>query len=201
MIWVTLGATLIGLSLGMVGSWLGAATAQMLTGAVQLLLFSVAMFIAAWRMLANRDAGSAAQHGEIEFTASRMRVAGTGLMVGTITGIIGVGGGFLIVPALVVLIGLGMRRAIGTSLIVIFINALSGFAKYATLLPTFHLSFDWQVIGLFVAIGSLGTLVGHALGSRLSQRRLKDVFAIVLIGIALYIVVHESPKLYLYNKT
>lgn len=180
---------------GMLGSVLGAAAAQGLPEGAQLLVFSAVMLLASRRMLSTgRDYGArsestAAGHG------SKGRLAGTGLLVGAITGIVGVGGGFMIVPALVLLVGLSMRRAVGTSLVVISLNAFTGFAKYVAALKALHLALEWRVIGTFIALGAFGTIAGHWCGSRLPQQRLKQVFGILMIVVSIYIIVHEVPAI------
>lgn len=176
---------------GMFGTWLGAVAAQQVPGAVQLVVFALVMLLAAWRMFGERatseDPGTR--------RGSRPRMIGTGLLVGGITGIVGVGGGFLIVPALLLLVGLTMRRAVGTSLVVISTNALSGFARYSATLKAMHLALDWRVISTFILIGGAGTVLGNLLGAQLPQRRLRQIFGAMLVLMALYMLLRETPKL------
>ncbi len=180
---------------GMLGTWLGAVAAQGLPGVAQLLIFAIIMLLAAWRMIASGKTSTATLADESATSASKTKMARTGLLVGLITGIVGIGGGFLIVPALILLVGLTLRRAVGTSLVVISANALSGFIKYAGTLKALHLALDWHVIGLFILIGGGGTAIGNVLGARLPQHRLKQAFGVLLIGMALYMIVRETPKL------
>jgi hypothetical protein len=180
---------------GLLGSWMGAIAAQGLAGAVQLLIFAAIMLIASLPMIAggrSRPTMSAPTNAGAQ---SKGRMVGAGLLVGMMTGIVGIGGGFLIVPALVLLVGLTMRCAVGTSLVVISGNAFIGFAKYAAALGALHLALDWHVIGLFVALGAIGTLAGHWLCSRLPQQRLRQLLGIVLMGISIYTCFREFPKL------
>jgi hypothetical protein len=88
-----------------------------------------------------------------------------------------------------------MRCAVGTSLVVISGNAFIGFAKYVVALGALHLALDWHVIGLFVALGAIGTLAGHWLCCRLPQRRLRQLLGVVLMGISIYTFFRESPQL------
>jgi uncharacterized protein len=180
---------------GMLSTWLGAMVAQSLPGFVQLLIFSVIMFMASWRMIKSKNnvaySADAKPH-----VVSKQKMARTGLMVGLVTGIVGVGGGFLIVPALILLVGLNMRRAVGTSLVVISSNAFSGFIKYAAGLKALHLVLNWQVIGMFILIGGTGTIAGNMLGTRVPQQRLKQIFGVLLVGMAAYIIIRELPKLF-----
>src|SRR5690554_4512571 len=119
---------------GMLGTYLGASWAAWVSGLVQLALFAVVMLVAAWRML-KPEVQTVAEPAVVvdspsamaTATASRPEVvwkmAPAGFMVGIITGLAGVGGGFLIVPALVLLGGLSMRRAVATSLVIIAVQS------------------------------------------------------------------------------
>jgi uncharacterized membrane protein YfcA len=106
-----------------------------------------------------------------------------GALVGLITGLIGVGGGFLIVPALVFVAKLPMRLAVGTSLLVITMNALAGFAGYVG-----HVAIDWTLIGWFTAVAAVGAIIGTLISKRVPQKRLKEVFAVMLIVVSLYVL-------------
>ncbi|MGB5622143.1 MAG: sulfite exporter TauE/SafE family protein, partial [Gammaproteobacteria bacterium] len=116
-----------------------------------------------------------------------------GLLVGGLTGFVGVGGGFLIVPALVLLGGLSMHRAIGTSLAIIALKSFAGFWKYLDVLQQSHLSLDWPVLAKFTVIGIAGSLLGNRLGRSIDQRRLKQGFGVFLILMAGFILWHHLP--------
>ncbi len=122
-----------------------------------------------------------------------------GLAVGMLTGLVGIGGGFLILPALVLLGGLAMHRAIGTSLAIIALNAFSGFVQHASLLAAAGMALDWRLIGLFTAIGAGGSLIGGQLAERLPQHRLKRIFAFFLVLMGLFILVRTAPQLWLHR--
>jgi uncharacterized membrane protein YfcA len=114
-----------------------------------------------------------------------------GLGVGALTGILGVGGGFLIVPALVLLVGLPMRQAVGTSLLVIAMNSLAGFLG--------HLSgtvVDVNLLLIFVAAGLAGTFAGARLTQRLHPNRLRQAFAIFVMALAVFLLYDNLPKLW-----
>jgi uncharacterized membrane protein YfcA len=107
-----------------------------------------------------------------------------GFGVGTMTGLVGVGGGFMIVPALVLLAGLAMKRAIGTSLVVISLSTLTGAVAYHGQTRP-----DWNVIGIFTALMMVGTVIGtrvtrHVAGHHL--RRAFGLLVILLAGLLLY---------------
>jgi len=118
-----------------------------------------------------------------------------GLIVGIITGLVGVGGGFLVVPALVLLGGLSMRQAVGTSLVIIALKSFSGFYKYQDVLVAQELSLDWEIIGLVTALGIAGSLAGNLIGGLIPQDKLKKGFGVFLIIMGGYILVKSAPAL------
>jgi len=95
-----------------------------------------------------------------------------GLVVGVITGFIGVGDGFLIISALVLLGGLAMRRAVGTSLFIITLKSSAGCSKYLNVLHDQGLELDWEILGIFSVRGILGRFAGTVISSKLPQDRL-----------------------------
>lgn len=119
---------------------------------------------------------------------SKPLVVGEGLGVGAITGLVGVGGGFLIVPALVLLAKQAMRVAIGTSLAIIFLKSISGFGKYLYSLGEMGLSVNWATIGWFILLGAVGSFAGSALSARIRQESLQRGFAIFLVIMGLIIL-------------
>jgi len=174
---------------GMLGAWLGATLARWVPGPVQLALFAVVMLVAAWRMLR----GAALQRSERE--PRRMAVVTGGFAVGALSGLVGVGGGFLIVPALVLLAGVPMVNAVGTSLAVIALNSCTGFAKYLGVLERQSLALDWGVLLAVAAVGIVGSFAGHRLGRRLPQATLRKVFGAFLVVMGLVIAVDAGPRL------
>ncbi|WP_327300004.1 sulfite exporter TauE/SafE family protein [Streptomyces goshikiensis] len=108
------------------------------------------------------------------------RAAGAGAGLGAVTGFLGVGGGFLAVPSLVGVLGLRMRAAVGTSLLVITVNSLAALAARAgTSTPL-----DWAVIAPFTGAAILGAWDGKRLASKISGPTLQRIFAIVLLAVA-----------------
>jgi uncharacterized membrane protein YfcA len=114
-------------------------------------------------------------------------LAGAG--VGALTGLLGVGGGFLIVPSLVMLVGLSMSQAVGTSLIIITMNSLAG------LLGHWGVAIDWALVSAFIVMGLLGTFVGTKLGQRLQGQQLQKLFALFVIGLACLLLLDNVGKL------
>lgn len=170
---------------GMAGTYLGAWLSRFFSGEVQLLVFAGVMLLAALFMA--RPPALKPQPGK----RALWKVALEGTLVGALTGFVGVGGGFLIVPALVLLGGLPMHLAVGTSLFIIALKSFVGFYKYATLLPHYGLSVNWGLVLLFTLVGVLGGLLGGRLSLLVSQVRLRQGFALFLVVMGAYILVQN----------
>jgi len=106
-----------------------------------------------------------------------------GIGIGILTSLVGVGGGFLIVPALVLLSGIPMKQAVGTSLAIVAANSSAGFVGYMGGVPI-----DWSVMGAFTAVTVLGSFAGTRLAGHISQAALKRAFAWFLVCVAAYIL-------------
>ncbi len=171
---------------GMAGTYLGAWSSQFVSGQVQLLTFALVMLLAAYFMA--RPTPLRPQ-GAPKRQPWKIVLEGTG--VGALTGFVGVGGGFLIVPALVLLGRLPMHLAVGTSLFIIAIKSFAGFYKYLHLLPAQGLSVNFTIAGLFLLVGTLGSLLGGRLAVRLPQASLKRGFALFLVVMGAYMVVQS----------
>ena len=170
-----------------VAAYAGAVFAEHISGETQLIIFAVVGLAGSAMMF--HGTASKSPPGDPEayrFVGDGKTVvllALQGVAVGLLTGIIGVGGGFLIVPALVLIAKLPMRLAVGTSLLIITMNALSGFAGYAG-----SVEIDWNLVAWFSAIAAVGSLTGALLSKRVPQRRLRHVFGVLLIGVSLYVL-------------
>jgi hypothetical protein len=158
-------------AVAMAGAFGGARLATLLTGATQLLLLGVVMLAAAVSMLRRRPpADSSARR------VSPLVVGAAGVAVGILTGLVGIGGGFLIVPALVLLAGVPMKQAVGTSLLVIAMNSVAGFAGYLG-----QASIPWGFLAGFTAVAVVGILAGTYLVRFVSADALGRSFAVFLI--------------------
>lgn len=177
---------------GILGTVGGATLSAFVSGEVQLIVFAVVMLVASWFMLRKSTFVPPAP-GEVEHRRPIGKLALDGIAVGALTGFVGVGGGFMIVPALVLLGRLDMHRAVGTSLVIIALKSFAGFAQYLVVLDTLDLAVDWQVIGVFTAIGIAGSVVGNRIGRRVPQAALKRGFGALLIPMALYILWRSWP--------
>ena len=171
---------------GMLGTWTGAELSVYLTGTMQLALFAVVMLVASVLIL-RPPALDAADRTE----RSLWKIAIDGLVVGIITGIVGVGGGFLIVPALVLLGGLTMLQAIATSLVIIALKSFAGFIKYVDVLADEGLTLDWPVLFIVTALGIAGSQLGGFAAARLPQDRLRQGFGVFLMVMAVYILLRS----------
>lgn len=164
---------------GLVGAFLGARVGRALTGRTLLVLFALLMIAAGLLMLRGRRAAPDAPHG-----AHPLLVAPLGAGVGLLTGLLGVGGGFLIVPALVLAAGLAMPLAVGTSLVVIAINSAAGFVGHLG-----EQAIPWGFSAEFTAVCVLGALAGERLGRNVPAATLRKWFGafVVAIGLALLV--------------
>jgi uncharacterized protein len=190
---------------GMMGSYVGAVAGKYVTGHVQITAFSGVMLVASLLMMRSSGRNGtrtrtvvAASDTEGSQTRKRTSAAGAfaggmllgvqGFAIGVATGFLGVGGGFLIVPALVLLVGLPMHLAIGTSLATIALNSAIGFYKSSQVLPLLQLHINGTVIVSFVAIGVAGSLIGGAICHRLPQQRLRRLFAWFVLAMGAYLL-------------
>lgn len=153
---------------------LGGALAGRLPETALTAAFAVVVAAAALRMLRARPLADTV----VPVRPGRAAAAGAGL--GAVTGVLGVGGGFLAVPALVGVLGLRMREAVGTSLLVITVNSLAALAMRAGTLDTL----DWAVVGPFVGAAVLGAWDGKRLAAKVSGGTLQRIFAGVLSAVA-----------------
>jgi len=175
---------------GMAGTYIGAAVSAYLSGIMQLVLFATVMLLASYLMLRPVDLEQA---GQAKIRAT-WKIVGDGLIVGVITGLVGVGGGFLIVPALVLLGGMAMHAAVATSLVIIALKSYSGFYKYTDVLEAQSLELDWRTLIIVTGLGIAGSLVGGKIAYRLPQDTLKKGFGIFLIVMGIYILARSAPE-------
>lgn len=141
---------------GMAGACAGACGSYFISSALQLTIFALTMLAASGLMLFGP-----ASFEQLAFSkSSRWLMMIKGFLVGCLTGLIGVGGGFLIVPALIILCSLQMPTAVGTSLVIIAMNSLIGFMQQLVTLHYMHLHVSWQIIGTISAIAIIGCLAG-----------------------------------------
>lgn len=168
---------------GMVGAYGGGLLSQFIPGTVLLIAFAVVMVATAVPMLRGRKEVAA------DVTAHRLpvvKVIALGLAVGVVTGMIGAGGGFLVVPALALLGGLPMAAAVGTSLIVIAMNSFAGLAGHL-----FSVGIDWPLALGVTAAAVVGALVGAWLTAKVDPGVLRKAFGWFVLAMAALILAQE----------
>lgn len=170
---------------GVIGTYAGARLGVLTPVVVQLVLFALVMYAAAWKMLSKQKAVAASEPAADEpvFGRRMAHVAGHGIVVGVLTGLVGVGGGFLIVPALVLLSGIPIRQAIGTSLAIVAIKSYAGFAGYLGAVPI-----NYGLMASFTGVTVVSSLVGTRLARKIHGDMLKRGFAWFLVIVASYIL-------------
>lgn len=172
---------------GVVGAFGGSSLGKAFDGERLLALFGVLMIVIGAVMLRRRgDVGDPAVR-LTTATAGRMlpMLVGTGFVVGLMSGFFGIGGGFLIVPGLILATGMPLRNAVGTSLVAVTAFGATTAANYAA-----SGLVDWPLVGLFVGGGFVGGFAGVGLGRRLAERKraLGTVFAAIVIVVGVYVV-------------
>lgn len=172
---------------GMAGAYGGGRLAAYLPGHVLLLLFAAVMLGTAAAMLKGRKEESGPSTGPIcPRKLNLPAVLFDGLLVGALNGLVGVGGGFVIVPALNLLGGLPMHAAVGTSLLVIAMNSLAALAGYSS-----HVSIDLSLVGIVTGAAVAGSVIGGLLSRRVSANALRRWFGLFVIGVAVYLLYRE----------
>jgi uncharacterized membrane protein YfcA len=172
---------------GAATAFAGAAVNRLLPDDVVLGLFAALMIAAGLRMLSEKPgtgAACAADGGRVNWRRCLPRTLAGGLVVGFLTGLLGVGGGFLIIPVLVIALGLPMTTAIGTSLLIVAVNSAAGFAAHAGEAPL-----DVPVTVAFTAAAVLAGLAAGRVATRVDTTRLRRWFAYLVFAVAAFIVV------------
>jgi len=193
----------------MIGAFLAGRSASLIPPGVLLVLFAVMMVVTAVAMLRGRtNKKDGPEVGTVErprprFTprglasnGSRRRYGGLalivveGLVVGAITGLVGAGGGFLVVPALVLLGGIPMRIAVGTSLMVIALKSFAGFAGHAS-----QVTLDWPLVLGLTGAALVGSLIGARAAGLVDPLRLRRGFGWFVVVMGVFMLAQEVPKL------
>ncbi|MFT4569362.1 MAG: putative membrane protein YfcA [Hyphomicrobiaceae bacterium] len=168
---------------GMVGAYFGGRAGAFLDGPLLLLLFSATMVLTAAAMWRGRSTPTPSA----TYERNNRRLLQQGLAVGSFTGLVGAGGGFLIVPALALWAGLPMRAAVGTSLFIIVLNTGAGFSGYAS-----HVAVDYPLIGKIAIAAIIGSFAGSRLSDHVDPNSLRRGFAGFVGVMAAFIFVREA---------
>ncbi len=176
----------------MLGTFIGAKLSVYFSAAIQLILFAIIMMIASIFMYKGRKESQ-----QIEKSSYNIAlIIFEGIVVGIVTGIVGVGGGFLIVPALVLIAGIPMKMAVGTSLLIISLKSITGFIGYYD-----QFTIPWPFLGTFIVFTGFGIIIGSKLVDHIPAKKLKKIFAIFLLIMGSAIIYKEVPKIQNKNVT
>lgn len=171
---------------GIFGAFGGAQLTHLVSPSVLLLLFAALMIAVAALMFRGRPEIPVAGAPRCHWASC----ATTGLVVGSLTGFLGVGGGFLIVPALLMFGGLPLKLAIGTSLVVITVNSVGGLVGHLR-----QTSFDWPTTAMFLALALAGMFAGRDFAARLEAERLRRWFAWFVLAVAVFVIAQNWKTL------
>ena len=167
---------------GMVGAYGGGFLAGYIPGRVLMVMFGLMMAATAVAML--RKPRTVAPPVARELPV--IKVILEGIVVGVVTGLVGAGGGFLVVPALVLLGGLSMQTAVGTSLLVIAMKSFAGFAGHLQ-----HVDIDWRITLGATGAAVVGSFVGGSLSGRIPPAILRRGFGVFIIAMAVFVLAKE----------
>ena len=173
-------------TVAMVGAFAGARMSAFISGPAQLTLLAVLILVAAVAMLRPRPIDRATPEPPRSFAV----IAAVATGVGVLTGVVGIGGGFLAVPALVLLARLPMRQAVGTSLLVIAMNSAAGLLGYAG-----RVAMDWRSIAAFAGFATVGIMIGTYLVRFVPQPVLRRAFAVFLLCIGALMLLQNAGVL------
>jgi hypothetical protein len=152
---------------------------------MMMVLFAVLMIFAALSMIRRGEEGAAAATGGPPSYNYPLIIA-EGLLVGLLTGLVGAGGGFLIIPALVLLSKLPMKTAVGTSLLIIAAKSLIGFTGDLS-----HTAINWPLLGIITLLATAGIFIGHQLSKKVDGDKLQKGFGWFVLVMGIYIIVKE----------
>ncbi|WP_006246853.1 sulfite exporter TauE/SafE family protein [Mycolicibacterium tusciae] len=175
---------------GIPATFVGSVIGDHLPEAAIMIGFAAVMVAAGIRMLRDTgDTGTACEVGDegINWRRCAPRSISTGFGVGLLTGLFGVGGGFLIIPALVLMLGVEMSLAIGTSLVIITANAAGGVVAHLH-----DAEINWAITAAFVGTAIVGSLIAGQLGTKLNTDRLRHWFAYLVFIVAAYVVIDTT---------
>lgn len=168
---------------GMAGAFGGGLLGGYIPSVVLMVAFALMMIATSIAMIRGRK-GSAGEVKDRDLPLGRVIL--DGLVVGVITGLVGAGGGFLVVPALALLGGLSMPVAVGTSLVVITMKSFAGLAGYLT-----SVELDWALVGAVTVAAILGSLLGSRLAGRIPEALLRKGFGVFVLVMGVFVLIQE----------
>lgn len=171
----------------MAGAFGGGLLGGHIPGTLLMIAFALMMVATAAAMIRGRKKTSA---GGVEVKRLPVvKVVLEGLVVGLVTGLVGAGGGFLVVPALVLLGGLSMPAAVGTSLVVISMKSFAGLGGYLT-----SVQLDWGLVAGVTAAAIVGSLIGAKLTGIIPENALREGFGFFVLAMGVFVLVQELPS-------
>lgn len=167
---------------GMAGAFGGGLLGGRIPGTILMIAFALMMVATSAAMIRGRKKVTSASDGELQVG----KVIIEGLVVGLVTGLVGAGGGFLVVPALALLGGLSMPVAVGTSLVVIAMKSFAGLGGYLT-----TVTLNWPLIAAVTVAAVLGSLIGARLAGRIPEASLRRGFGIFVMVMGIFVLGQE----------
>lgn len=149
-----------------------------------MLLFAILMLLASYKMIQKNTNHNEQIQEKKQFNL--LQIILQGLIIGMLTGLVGAGGGFLIIPALVNLLYLPIKKAIGTSLFIISLNSISGF-----LFSLQKIEIDWIFLFTITSIAAIGIFIGSFLSSKIDGKKLKPAFGWFVLVMGIFILLKE----------
>ena len=171
----------------MAGAFLGGLAGGYIPGVILMLAFAVMMIATAVAMLRGRKKRDTVEQTKLPLG----KILIEGLVVGLVTGLVGAGGGFLVVPALALLGGLAMPVAVGTSLLVISMKSFAGLAGYLT-----TVSLDWPLVLGVTGMALIGALIGARLTKVVPEQALRKGFGVFVLVMGIFVLSQELPALF-----
>ncbi|RJN31934.1 sulfite exporter TauE/SafE family protein [Nesterenkonia natronophila] len=172
----------------MIGAFGGGVLGSQLPGVVLMVAFGAMMIATALAMVLDRRTPT---ESKAQSKLPVFKIIMEGLVVGLVTGVVGAGGGFLVVPALVLLGGLPMSAAVGTSLLIISMKSFTGMAGYLT-----SVSIDWGPVLMITGVTVAGALIGAAVSSKVPDKMLKKAFGYMVLAMGVVVLLYELPIIY-----
>lgn len=151
-----------------------------------MIVFAILMLAASFSMIRNHHDETETRMQETERNNKALPLVLLGLFVGVVTGLLGAGGGFLIIPSLVLFLRLPMKTAVGTSLLIIAINSLLGF-----LFSLKQFEYNWTILILFTILSIIGLFIGSKLSDKIPGSSLKKGFGWFVLVMGIYIIIKE----------
>ena len=149
-----------------------------------LLIFAGLMILASYKMI-QKTTDCVTETSDLQKN-NTLLAAGEGSVVGILTGLVGAGGGFMIIPALVNLLKIPMKKAIGTSLVIISLNSLIGFFSSMN-----AVKIDWKLLTAISSIAVVGIIIGSQLSKKIDGKKLKPAFGWFVLVMGIYIIIKE----------